>query len=76
MGEILGQLFVKEYFKPETKERYEKLVENVVASFREHIQKLDWMSDSTKQKALVKLEQNHAESRLPRQVERLLLPEN
>ncbi|GAB3239923.1 M13 family metallopeptidase [Hymenobacter seoulensis] len=55
MGEVLGQLFVKEYFPPATKERYEKLTENVVASFREHIQKLDWMSDSTKQKALVKL---------------------
>ena len=55
MGEMLGQLFVKEYFKPATKERYDKLVTNIVASFREHIQKLDWMSDSTKQKALVKL---------------------
>ncbi|MET4107415.1 M13 family metallopeptidase [Hymenobacter sp. UYP22] len=55
MGEMLGQLFVKEYFTPETKKRYEDLTENVVASFRDHIQKLDWMSDSTKQKALVKL---------------------
>ncbi|WP_044000699.1 M13 family metallopeptidase [Hymenobacter swuensis] len=55
MGEALGQLFVQEYFTPATKKRYEDLTENVVASFREHIQKLDWMSDSTKQKALVKL---------------------
>ncbi|MBO0358312.1 M13 family metallopeptidase [Hymenobacter sp. BT186] len=55
MGEALGQLFVKEYFAPETKARYAKLTENVVAAFREHIQALTWMSDSTKQKALVKL---------------------
>lgn len=55
MGEALGQLFVKEYFTPETKARYAKLTENVVAAFREHIQALTWMSDSTKQKALVKL---------------------
>ncbi|RSK31055.1 M13 family metallopeptidase [Hymenobacter metallilatus] len=55
MGEALGQLFVQEYFTPATKKRYEDLTENVVASFREHIQKLDWMSDSTKQKALAKL---------------------
>ena len=55
MGEALGELFVKEYFTPETKARYEKLTTNVVASFREHIQALSWMSDSTKQKALVKL---------------------
>ncbi|WP_242917648.1 M13 family metallopeptidase [Pontibacter liquoris] len=55
MGEMLGQLFVKDYFSPGTKQRYEKLADNVVASFREHIKNLDWMSDSTKQKALAKL---------------------
>ncbi|WP_092769515.1 M13 family metallopeptidase [Hymenobacter actinosclerus] len=55
LGEVLGQQFVKEYFTPETKQRYEKLTENIMASFREHIGALDWMSDSTKQKALVKL---------------------
>ena len=55
MGEMLGQLFVKEYFTPATKQRYEQVVENVVESFRNHIQQLDWMGDSTKQKALVKL---------------------
>ncbi|UYZ61981.1 M13 family metallopeptidase [Hymenobacter weizhouensis] len=55
MGEVLGQQFVKEYFPPATKKRYEDLTENVVVAFREHIQRLDWMSDSTKQKALAKL---------------------
>lgn len=55
LGDALGQLFVKEYFPDKTKKRYEDLVEKIVESYREHIQKLDWMSDSTKQKALVKL---------------------
>ena len=55
LGDALGQLFVKEYFPEKTKKRYEDLVERIVESYREHIQKLDWMSDSTKQKALVKL---------------------
>ncbi|NVO30899.1 M13 family metallopeptidase [Hymenobacter lapidiphilus] len=55
LGEVLGQQFVKEYFTPETKKRYEQLTENITASFREHIGALDWMGDSTKQKALVKL---------------------
>lgn len=55
LGEALGQLFVKEYFPEKTKKRYEDLVEKIVESYREHIQKLDWMTDSTKQKALVKL---------------------
>ncbi|WP_345236140.1 M13 family metallopeptidase [Hymenobacter saemangeumensis] len=56
LGDALGQLFVKEYFKPETKARYEKLVKDVSASFAEHIQKLDWMSEPTKKVALVKLQ--------------------
>lgn len=55
LGDALGQLFVKEYFPEKTKKRYEDLVERIVESYREHIQKLDWMSDSTKQKALLKL---------------------
>jgi len=55
IGEALGQLFVKEYFPEKTKKRYDNLVEQIVISYREHIQKLDWISDSTKVKALVKL---------------------
>jgi putative endopeptidase len=55
MGEVLGQLFVKEYFPEKTKERYVKLVEAMRSTFKEHIEKLDWMSAETKQKAYDKL---------------------
>ncbi|BAU52261.1 M13 family metallopeptidase [Mucilaginibacter gotjawali] len=55
MGEVLGQLFVKEYFPEKTKKRYVDLVEAMRASFKEHIGKLDWMSEQTKQKAYDKL---------------------
>ncbi|HEY4196813.1 MAG TPA: M13 family metallopeptidase [Mucilaginibacter sp.] len=55
MGEVLGQLFVKEYFPEKTKARYVKLVEEMRTSFKEHIEKLDWMSEPTKQKAYAKL---------------------
>jgi putative endopeptidase len=55
MGEVLGQLFVKEYFPEKTKERYVNLVESMRTSFKEHIEKLDWMSEPTKQKAYDKL---------------------
>ena len=55
MGEALGQLFVKEYFNEKAKKRYEEIVENVRAAYKVRIEKLDWMSDSTKQKALQKL---------------------
>ena len=55
LGDALGQLFVKEYFKPEAKARYDTLVKNVVASFADHIQHVDWMSAPTKIVALDKL---------------------
>lgn len=55
MGEVLGQLFVKEYFPEKTKDRYVKLVEAMRQSFKDHIEKLDWMSGQTKQKAFYKL---------------------
>ena len=55
LGEALGQLFVKDYFKPEAKARYDTLVRRVVDAFAGRIQQLDWMSDTTKRVALVKL---------------------
>ncbi|MBJ6107412.1 M13 family metallopeptidase [Hymenobacter sp. BT523] len=55
LGDALGQLFVKEYFKPEAKARYDTLVQHVTTAFAEHIQKLDWMSAPTKVVALDKL---------------------
>jgi len=55
MGEALGQLFAKEYFNEKAKKRYEDIVENVRNAYKARIEKLDWMSDSTRQKALHKL---------------------
>jgi putative endopeptidase len=55
LGYALGQLYVQKYFSPATKQRYEKLTDDIFAAFRERIRNLDWMSDATKQKALAKL---------------------
>lgn len=55
MGEALGQLFVREYFPAAAKQRYSDLVEAIRSAYKERITHLDWMSDSTKQKALHKL---------------------
>ncbi|HEY4207699.1 MAG TPA: M13 family metallopeptidase, partial [Puia sp.] len=55
MGEALGQLFVKEYFSQRAKQRYSDMVEAIRDAYKARIAKLTWMSDSTKQKALVKL---------------------
>ena len=55
VGEALGQLFVKEYFNETAKKRYSDMVEDIRAALKERIKNLTWMSEGTKEKALVKL---------------------
>ena len=55
VGELLGQLYVAKYFKPEAKVRMEELVKNLRKAFEIRIKQLDWMSEETKQRALAKL---------------------
>jgi len=55
MGEALGQLFVKEYFNATAKKRYEDITENMRKAYMARMEKLDWMSDSTKKIAIHKL---------------------
>ena len=55
MGEMMGQLYVKEYFSEKAKQRYSNMVEAIRTALHHRIENLTWMSDSTKQKAFVKL---------------------
>ncbi|NID10524.1 M13 family metallopeptidase [Fibrella aestuarina] len=55
LGDMLGQLYVQNYFKPEAKQRMMTLVDNLEASFKEHINGLEWMTPETKKKAVNKL---------------------
>ncbi|MGB3076919.1 MAG: M13 family metallopeptidase, partial [Chitinophagales bacterium] len=55
IGEDLGQLYVRKYFSAEAKQRMQELVDNLQKAFEARISKLDWMSDSTKQRAKEKL---------------------
>ena len=54
VGEALGQLYVKQYFPAESKAEMEKLVDNLRASLKARLEKLDWMSADTKAKAIEK----------------------
>jgi putative endopeptidase len=56
IGELLGQLYVKEHFTPEAKKRMLELVDNLQKVYKSRIEKLDWMSPVTKQKAVDKLQ--------------------
>ena len=55
LGEAVGQMYVKKYFPAEAKERMLKLVHNLQVSLGERIKALPWMGDSTKVKAIEKL---------------------
>ncbi len=55
MGDLLGQLFAKEYFNEKAKARYSNLVEAIRTAYAERIKKLSWMSEATKATALDKL---------------------
>ncbi|MEZ4778185.1 MAG: M13 family metallopeptidase [Flavobacteriaceae bacterium] len=55
-GEALGKLYVDEMFPPEAKKKAEDMIANVIDAFKKRIQKLDWMSDTTKLKAIEKLD--------------------
>jgi putative endopeptidase len=55
LGHALAQLYVKKYFPEDAKKRMAVLVDNLEKAFEARINKLDWMSDSTKTKAKEKL---------------------
>lgn len=56
MGEAIGKLYVDAVFPPEAKAKAKEMVDNIMLAYAERIKNLDWMSDSTKTKALEKLE--------------------
>ena len=55
LGDALAQLYVKKYFPEAARQRMAVLVDNLKKAFEVRINKLDWMSDSTKIKAKEKL---------------------
>ena len=55
MGEALGRIYVKKYFPASSKERMKTLVEKLRIALGERIAAQDWMDDSTKVNALLKL---------------------
>ena len=55
LGELLGQLYVEQYFPGDAKDRMLTLVNNLQKVYQTRIENLDWMSAETKKKALEKL---------------------
>ena len=55
LSEAVGKMYVERYFPESSKQRMKALVENLRTALGEHIDSLDWMSDTTKVKAREKL---------------------
>jgi putative endopeptidase len=57
LGEAAGRVYVDRNFRPEQKARMQALVSNLIATFREGIDRLEWMSPETRAQAQAKLSQ-------------------
>ena len=55
LGEALGEVFVKNTFTPETKQRAAEMTHAIEAAMQTRIEQLDWMDAKTRQAALAKL---------------------
>jgi len=57
LGELLGEIYVKEHFPPEAKHKVEGVVADLFRAYEARIKNLDWMSSATKKRAVQKLHQ-------------------
>jgi endothelin-converting enzyme/putative endopeptidase len=55
LGQTLGQVFVSKVFPPASKAGIEDMVRHIRGVMERHIRELPWMSEATKQQALIKL---------------------
>ena len=60
VGEALGQLYVAQFYPPEAKARMDEMIRNIVAVMHDRLQKLEWMTEPTRQKALTKFDRFYA----------------
>ena len=65
LGEAVGQMYVKKYFPAEAKDRMVQLVKNLQTALGQRIHNLEWMGDSTKLKAMEKLNTFHVKVGYP-----------
>jgi endothelin-converting enzyme/putative endopeptidase len=55
LGEDLGKAYVEAYFPPPTKAQTVDMIRSIEEAYEENLRTLDWMSEETRQQALIKL---------------------
>lgn len=56
LGEAIGEIYVEKHFGVEAKQKMDRLVSYLVEAYRDSINNLDWMSETTKKRAIEKLD--------------------
>ena len=65
LGDALGELFVRQYFPPRSKQRMQELVANLRAALGEELARADWLAPETRKNAAAKLEAFYAKIGYP-----------
>ncbi len=55
LGDAVGQLYVERFFPPASQARIEGMVQNLIRAFGQRIDRLEWMSPATRERAKAKL---------------------
>lgn len=55
MGSYLGRIYIEKYFTESAREDVTDIVKEIISTYEKRIQKLDWMSETTKKTAISKL---------------------
>ncbi|GMQ92788.1 MAG: M13 family metallopeptidase [Acidimicrobiia bacterium] len=56
IGQLISQLYVADNFTPESKRSMEELVDYLIVAMAERLRAISWMSEETREEALLKLE--------------------
>lgn len=56
MPDYIGEIYAEKYFTEEAKQDVEKMVRDIIDVYRTRIQNLTWMSETTKERAIKKLD--------------------
>ncbi len=60
IGEALGQLYVAQFYPLAAKTRMTEMIANISSVMHDRLQKIDWMTEPTRQKALAKFARFYA----------------
>ncbi len=72
MPDYLSEMYVEKYFTAEMKSNVETMANDIIDTYKDRISKLDWMSDKTKEKALLKLDKMEIKIGYPDEFEDIL----